>query len=173
MEKILLSYSGKIDYGVHESLVEEAKNLPDFDNIDVVVKKRLIYIIIEGLENIYKHSDFSYSVKGGAGKDDNFSLANLNDSFIVRNGNQVTAMKAGLLKVKLDYINSLNANSLKEYYNEIITNGLVSENSGAGLGMIRISLKSNSRINYSLEKLETDLYYFNMWVILPKLLKTI
>lgn len=172
--QVLLSYSGKIDYETHETLVERAKNLTDLENVDQVIKKRLIYIIIEGLENIYKHSDFKGT--GEAEKktaDDNFSLSASDNCFVVNIGNQVNSLKAGLLKVKLDYINKLDSDSLKQYYNEVITNGVVSDNSGAGLGMIRIALKSSNHINYKLERLENDYYYFNMWVELPKLLKRV
>lgn len=170
-ELVLLSYCGKIDYETHESLIDQAKNLPELNDIDLIIKKRLIYIIIEGLENIYKHSDNPHDASIKNDLEDNFILISTADSYTISIGNLVHSQKAKQLKQQIEYINTLDQESLKKHYNEIITNGLVSEKNGAGLGIVRIALKSGNKINYSIIEIDSDTHYFKMWVELPRSLK--
>lgn len=167
---VLLSYCGKIDFETHESLIDQAKNLPELNDVDLIIKKRLIYIIIEGLENIYKHSD-NHQKPNQHNYEDNFILRSTPEGYVISIGNLIGSRKAKQLKQKIEYINTLNPESLKKHYNEIITNGLISEKNGAGLGIVRIALKSSNKINYSIAEIDSDTYYFKMWVDLPKSLK--
>jgi len=67
-----------------------------------------------------------------------------------------------ILENRIDEINSLSMKELKQRYMETMTNGVISDKGGAGLGIITIALKSRDRIIFAFKKISAGLYVLQM-----------
>ena len=64
----------------------------------------------------------------------------------------------------MDKINSLNKEELGEFYKTSLRNNTISDKGGAGLGLIEISRKSGSKINYLFEPINNENSSFSLMV---------
>ncbi|MFN3315310.1 MAG: DUF6272 family protein, partial [Raineya sp.] len=65
---------------------------------------------------------------------------------------------------KIDYINSLNKDELREYHRKMLDNDNFSEKGTAGLGFIDIARKTDGNIRYEFHHLDNDLAFFTLKV---------
>ena len=66
------------------------------------------------------------------------------------------------LKRRLDEVNSLNKEELKEYYKRVLNNGEMSLKGGGGLGMIDIARKTNEILDYYFLEIDNKLSFFTL-----------
>lgn len=154
----IIEYKGNLSYEEIGVLLNRMTlKLSDL-GLNLPAKKKVYSVMVEMLENIYKH-------KGNLVSDSflsKFELEKLNDEFVIESGNIVETSKSITLKEKLDLINSLDDIGLKELYKSTILNDQISEKGGAGLGIINIAKISNRKIDYKFEEISSDLTYFTV-----------
>ena len=125
----------------------------------ITVKKKVYAAMVESLENIYKHQD---AIEGNTNFMPKFSLQ-LDDQYIgLTASNSVVNNKTSLLKERLDKVNLLDKNGLKEYYKEIILSGNVSQKGGAGLGIVNIAKVTENKLEYTFDEIDTQFSYFTL-----------
>jgi hypothetical protein len=66
------------------------------------------------------------------------------------------------LKGRLDKVNLLDKNGLKDYYKEIILSGNVSQKGGAGLGIVNIAKVTENKLEYTFEDIDSQYSYFTL-----------
>jgi len=108
-------------------------------------KKRVFHIMVESIQNITRHQDFS---------DENlaqtafFSIQKQGPIFYVTTGNIINNNEIPPLEAKLKKLNNLSPEELTKVYLEILNDGQISSKGGAGLGLIEIVRKSGNRLDY-------------------------
>ena len=148
-DNTLIEYKGSIQYETIGELIQKFKHQTHNNGIQMATYKRLLLIMIESLENIMKYCELPEGVQN-----DNdshfpaFSIYQNNKSYIITTSNPVKRKNVTHLAERLDYINTLDKQSLKELYKKTITNGQFSNLGGAGLGLIEIAKISDNKINY-------------------------
>ena len=80
--------------------------------------------------------------------------------------NSILNHKVSLLKNKLDKVNSLDKEGLKDLYKNTILSGNVSPKGGAGLGIINIAKVSENKIRYSFTPINEKYSYFMLNVLI-------
>jgi hypothetical protein len=159
---IIFEYKGSVDFETIDPLIEKLKKLPAYQAIERSVQKRIYSIIVECLENIYKHSisDSSYI------NEDNIapylSLYRQHDKYIIGTGNIVLNKSIDGLRNRLEQINQMDRPGLKASYADIINQEFISDEDGAGLGLLTIGLKTETKINYHFTSLDDQYSYFEM-----------
>ncbi len=165
--KTVLSYKGFVDFEAIGDLIGLLKNkIADFD-ISLVTYKKVLVILIESLENIYK-----YYVSNGI---DKVSLPQVslpafsiirkqNGVIIISSSNIIKNEDMKPFADRLDRLNRLEFNDLRKLYRKTITNGHFSNQGGAGLGLIEMAKISNEKINYKFENL--DKYFSRLTLII-------
>jgi hypothetical protein len=68
------------------------------------------------------------------------------------------------LKERIDKINSLEPDALKDFYKEVLNNGIMSDKGGGGLGMIDIARKSAHKLEYDFKKLDDKFTFYSLLV---------
>ena len=63
-------------------------------------------------------------------------------------GNFVEGNEVNQLQNRLEEINSMNKDEIKELYKSVLANGEMSEKGGGGLGMIDIARKSGEKLDF-------------------------
>jgi len=75
--------------------------------------------------------------------------------------------KTTMLKERLDQINNMNPEELRDQYKELINKSAFSEKGGAGLGLLVIARKSSNKFEYDFRKLGEKKTYFTLKVNIP------
>lgn len=150
---VLACYVGDINHKTNTSLLQNIKKKMDRIDSDPSIKKKLINVMVECLENINRHS--STEVSNAI-----FMLCQNENYFQVITGNQIHKDDLDLLTNKIESINLMERNELRNLYNQIISEGALSEKGGAGVGLIDIVLKSGSKLEYETRELINGLSFF-------------
>ena len=89
-------------------------------------------------------------------------IAREDGEYKVITGNFVNSSKIKYLKEKIDKINSLNKDELKDMYKFILNHQKLSAKGGGGLGLVDIARKTGSKLVYSFYNYNDNYYFFNL-----------
>jgi len=84
------------------------------------------------------------------------------ERYRISTGNFVTHDKVDVLKNKIDKINSMGKEELKDMYKFILNHQRLSEKGGGGLGLVDIARKTGNKLEYHFEKYNDIYYFFNL-----------
>jgi hypothetical protein len=116
---------------------------------------------VESLQNLYHHIEIlpeemheEFDSKFGM-----LVVARINNKYKISTGNFITHEKVDVLRNKIDKINSMGKDELKDMYKFILNHQRLSEKGGGGLGLVDIARKTGNMLEYTFEKYN-DTYYF-------------
>ena len=128
-------------------------------------QKRIYYIMVEGLQNITMHQD---EIEEGLDKYPGiFAIQKQGHYYYITTGNLVLNEKIPPLKEKIEQINKLDKEGLKQLHKEILRSGVISEKGGAGLGLIEMARKSGNKLVASFELVNEQYSYFYLQTKIP------
>ncbi len=166
-DQIVLSFKGDITQDLLTSVFEIMESKLEKENEDIRLKKKFNHVLIECLQNVYHHMEDLEDFKTHGHPE-----INPNAIFIIRKlgvmnyeiitGNHILLSKVDGLKSRIEKINSLNAEDLKTYYLETLSNSELSDKGGAGLGMIDMARKSGHKLKYSFDQVSDSLAFFSL-----------
>ncbi|MBR5168636.1 MAG: SiaB family protein kinase [Salinivirgaceae bacterium] len=143
MENVIIEYKGDITFDKIEELLT-LFNHNILSTISPLCKTRLFSIMVECLENAYRHNyklpDQHPAIE--------LLLTEHDNSYTLKISNLIDADKLPQMTNRLEQINKLDSVSVKKVYNEAIHQAHISEKGGAGLGLLKIMRSSNQPIKY-------------------------
>jgi hypothetical protein len=160
----LVDFEGAITFGTIEMLLNKLRSAPDFEGLQKPTKKRLYSIFVESIDNIFK-----YGVRptGGAknlSRQPRISVTRKGKQFRVRSGNLVLNEDIGELKFRIDRVNQLDNEALKSLYEEVINKESRESDTGAGLGLITMAMRTESDIEYEFKSINEDYSFFELTI---------
>lgn len=167
-ENEILSYHGYFNYEVTGELISKLKAHRDEFSIQKSVYRKILTLMVEMLENNYKYvNSLSKATLDKAAKKPSFKLKNHQNNFKLISGNPILGEDVKSLSRKIDLINSLEQNELKELYKITMSEGIYDNKEGAGLGMMKMAKISKNPIKYSVENIEDNIYYYIIEITIP------
>jgi hypothetical protein len=157
-----LSYSGPVDYEKLNTILRELIQAGEFAELDKVTGKRVYAIVVEILENIIKYSESEIPTKLTG--EPSISVEKKEERIFIKAGNTVRSDFARKIIRRIEEVNNLRENALKDLYEKRINEESKKDATGAGLGLILIRLKSGYEISYSLKKIENDLDFLEITI---------
>lgn len=162
--QLLLAYKDHINEETSDQLIAMVDSkMVGFDE-EKKIKKKVFNVLVECLQNVSRHAE------PDKGKDHESSilLIGRNDkNFFIITGNMMSNDKTNQLKEKLDLINQLKPEELREKYKEMMHQMEFSDKGGAGLGLLDIARKSANKFEYDFRKLSENKTYFTLKVNIP------
>lgn len=119
-------------------------------------QKRVYFVMVESLQNITRHQDTKQEEQNHAF----FVVHNRVGAYDLTSGNVVDQSHIDDLRTKIDKINSLGADELKDYYKYVLENTGMSDKGGAGLGLIEMARRSGNKLQYDFQELNDKQSYF-------------
>jgi hypothetical protein len=155
---VLMIYGGTVDSNVANTVIETVSQRLE-NETNSGLKKRVMMVVVEAVQNIERHT-----ITKNINIINNSSIVILKHEpgYLVSFSNKVPNSTIPLLTEKINHINSLSKDELTEYYKLSLRNNTISDKGGAGLGLIEISRKSGSRIDYHFEPLNSENSNFSM-----------
>jgi Mor family transcriptional regulator len=163
-EGIIMSYKGAATTGLISSMVDIIQTrLSDLEP-KMALKKKVFSILVEILQNIYHH--FEEGLTESIKEDDAiiFILARNEGGYYINSGNYMNRSEVAALRNRLEEINALSPEELKEKYKQVLGNGNISVKGGAGLGIIDIARKSGNKLDYKFSDYNDTLTFFSLTV---------
>jgi len=164
--EVLIAYKGSVSAEWINSILENVEGKLDTAGEDSRIKKKMYNVLVEGLQNLYHHVDeLSEELKGKySSKFGVLVIKKFEDGYKVTLGNFITSDKTKYLKDKIDKINSLNIEELKDMYKFILNHQKLSAKGGGGLGLIDIARKTGNKLEYNFYEFNNDYSFFNLEV---------
>ena len=158
----LLNYTGNVDYAKINHLLNDLKHSWGFMSLDKVTGNRVYGLVVECLENIVKYSAKpSVEVRH---TESSISVTKHNDLIVIKAGNTVETDKADKLILQIGEINNLCNKGLNDMFEKQINKLMEQDETGAGLGLILMKLKSGNEISYNVTRLEGNYSYLELTI---------
>ncbi len=164
MEKdnIMLSFKGNVTSELLTSVLQIMESKMERLNEPSKIKKKVYNILVEALQNLYHHMDKSDEDLSHEHNTVIFMIGKQEDTYCIYTGNYIKNENAEKLKLRLEKINSLDADELKAHYKEVLNNGMMSDKGGGGLGMIDIARKSGQKLDFNFQEVDKDLSFYSL-----------
>ena len=166
-DEVLLIREGLITKSDILQILPEIEILLDKHNTGKIIKRKIVNIAIESLQNLQIHAflDNANSYK----QKPLFVLSKKENDFFISIGNLVNSKEIPYLKDKLVKINSLKDDEVKYLYSVIMKQTFVkfSDKGGAGLGLVDMKKKSGHPLQYHFSVIDDSVSYFVLKVKIP------
>lgn len=168
---IMLSFKGDITSELLTSILQIMESKLDTMQEEPKIKKKVYNVLVECLQNLYHHMDeIPRSLNGSSvttGDGENirsaiFMIGKLDNQYNIITGNYILTKNVDSLKNRLDEINKLSKEELKDYYKAVLNNGEMSGKGGGGLGMIDIARKTGQKLNYHFMPVDDTYSFFSL-----------
>ena len=120
----------------------------------------MFHILVECLQNLYHHSYFKQNVSDETSVI--LMIAKKKDGYSIVTGNYILKNSVIKLKDRLEEINEMSKEEMKEYYKAVLNNGTFSEKGGGGLGIIDIARKSSEKLEYGFIPIDQNNSFFSL-----------
>jgi hypothetical protein len=159
---VVFSFKGNITGELINNFLDEIEHKLAESEENPKLQKKLYNVLVESLQNLYHHIDeLPDEIIDEVGhKFCIFVLSKTNDQYKIVTGNFVTAEKVNFLKEKIDKINSLSPEEVKEMYKFILNHQKLSAKGGGGLGFIDIARKTKNKMDYYFHKYKNNYYFY-------------
>jgi hypothetical protein len=162
--EVLLAYKGSVTSDLITHVLEAIEQKLDELQTPSPIKKKVYNVLVESLQNLYHHIDDPHDVVTEE-FDAKFAMVVVSkqkETYRISTGNFVKSVKVKNLKEKLDKINSLTKEELKDLYKFVLYHQEISKKGGGGLGLIDIAKKTGHKLEYNFQSYTDDYYFFNL-----------
>ncbi len=161
--EIIIEYKGVISPEKITNLLDVAESKLDEISAPSKIRKKLYNGLVESLQNLYHHSCKNV-VNNQEPPFGAVILTKNNLSYKLVCGNYTLSSNEKMLRDRLEQINSLSKDELKQLYKMILNNEEFSEKGGGGLGMIDIARKLNQKLGYKFFKVDDKHIFYEFSV---------
>jgi hypothetical protein len=161
---VLMAYKGNISSELISNVLEVVESRMDDYAEDSKIRKKVYNVLVESLQNLYHHIEVlpadmhdEFDEKFGI-----LVVSKVNKQYKISTGNFVTEDRVGMLKNKIDKINSMSKEELKDMYKFILNHQRLSEKGGGGLGLVDIARKTGNKLDYAFHQYNNLYFFFNM-----------
>ena len=165
-DHIILSFKGSFTEDLLTSILHIVEGKMEGLNVNTKKKKRVFNVLVESFQNLYHHIEEMAPNIGDSEKDKSAIIIVKYESnrFTIVTGNFVNSNRIPELRQKLEEVNALNDEALRELYRSKLENG--TEKGTAGLGLIDIARKSKNKLDYEIIDVTESIGFFCLSVLI-------
>jgi hypothetical protein len=161
-DDIILSFKGVFSAELLTSILNILETKMVRLDIPLKKKRRVFNILVECFQNLYHHIELITDTDDAEieQKTALVMIQQAGDRFMVRTGNFIDNRLIPELRQRLDHVNSLDEDGLKELYRLKLKDDERSAKGTAGLGFIDIARKSKSKLEYAFVDVNEKMSFF-------------
>jgi len=168
-KNLILVYEGEFTQEITKSVLSMAERNMDSYGEQSNIKRKVFNVMVECLQNICKHSENNDDEPRPIETSNAiFMIGKQENEYVITSGNAIASDKVPEIVSKLDRINSLDREGLKNLYKDIIKNGKLSPKGGAGLGFVDMARKSGRKLRFDFEQINDTYTFFSLKTIIPR-----
>ena len=165
-KEIMLAYSGEFSQELNKTLLSFIERKFKADNVEDNTRRKVFNIMVEVLQNISKNR-IEYNVDSNESSAV-FMIGVTADFYVLISSNLILNEKRSWISERIDHINNLDKDGLKNLYKEVRLNNSFSEKAGAGIGLIDIARKSENKLEYLIENIDENVSTFSLLIRVNK-----
>jgi Family of unknown function (DUF6272) len=163
--RIMLSFKGDLSKDLTGALMSAVERKLEMMETDIRLRKRVFNVVVECLQNLL-HNGKAVAPEGvtvsGNEPHGIVMIAHHPQGYSVITGNFVSMASVERLKGRLEKVNALSPDQLRELYKEVLNDGQYSEKGGGGLGFIDIARKSGQKLEYGFVPFDEHNAFFSL-----------
>jgi len=169
---IILMYKGALTFDLLSSIIGTVEQRINELEGDRRTRKKFYSVLTESIQNLHFH------VEKAEIDDDTISFCEANSVLILITAkkryyslitcNNIPNSEVTSLEQKITEINGMDKEKLRAIYRESLSNNEFSSKNTAGLGLMDIVRKTETKFNYSFEKINDNYSYFSLESRLPR-----
>lgn len=157
--EVIFNFKGEINNKVLRSILKTMDEKMATIGEQRFVRKKINSILIECLQNLIFHAEKGMS----SGEDPSLEVQKTQGFYQIKTSNLIKEDKAETLGAYIDKINDMDKEELREYYQQVLTNGQFGAQGGAGLGILNIARKTRDhKLQYNFIPLGGEKLLFQM-----------
>lgn len=163
--QVLICYAGAIsEKEVDAALVEVDRRLEA--SYPLPFAKRVYNVLVEDLQNLFHHADFfppdvlpepEQQLAKSFGL---FCVGLADGECRILTGNFIRPSEEDAIRSRVDELNSMDSEALRDYYRQVLNNEVYSVKGGGGLGLIDIARKSRQKLRYRFYPVEEGYLFY-------------
>jgi hypothetical protein len=118
-------------------------------------RKRLFMFVLESLQNVSRHSHKSNHADMSM-----VVYSKTDNGYTVTTGNVLHETAVEQLRNRLEEINNLDQDAIREVYRKMLSSAELSNKGGAGLGLIEMAKKTGNKLDYDFVRIDDEFSYF-------------
>ena len=154
-ERLMFVYRGVVTNENSVPLLMLLEKEMENSEFGFVGRKRLFMFVLESLQNVSKHGNLNHH-----GDMSLVVYSKTDNGYTVTTGNVLPSANINDLKVKLDEINHLQPDEIRNVYRQMLSTSEFSNKGGAGLGLIEMAKKTGNKLDYDFVPLDEEFSYF-------------
>ena len=164
---VLVAFKGSVTTDLINNILEEIEEKMESADEQGKVRKKVYNVLVESLQNLYHHIEETHD---GIEEDldPKFGILiierDISGDYKVTTGNFVISTKTKFLKEKIDKINSLSKDELKDMYKFILNHQRISAKGGGGLGLVDIARKTGKKMIYNFYPYNDKYVFFDLQI---------
>jgi hypothetical protein len=165
---VLMAFKGNISSELISNVLEVVESRMEDHSENSKIRKKVYNVLVESLQNLYHHIEVlpedmrkEYDEKFGI-----LVVSRVANQYRISTGNFIRHDRVDVLKNKIDKINSMDKDELKDMYKFILNHQRLSDKGGGGLGLVDIARKTGNRLDYTFDKFDDRFYFFNLDVFI-------
>ena len=167
-DDVVFSYMGSITSEVIINFLETTEQKFAEMEVNNTIRKKVYNVLLESLQNMFHHAEDSPVIIDGIENNKKLGLVVLKKTetgYCINTGNFIISKRIKTLRDKIDKINSLSMNELKDMFKFILNHQKLTAQGGGGLGLVDIARKTGHKIDYSFFDVNKDYYFFNLEIL--------
>lgn len=160
---LLMIYEGEFTQEITRSVLLLSDRSFEMKQLDAGLRKKVVNVMIESLQNICKHQ-FSSQTPNAPLIPAVFMVGMQNGNYVIITGNIIHNSAMAVIRQKIDTINSLDRDGLKQLYKETRLAATLSPVGGAGLGLIDMARKSGNPLTYRFDPTDADTSFYTLLI---------
>jgi hypothetical protein len=134
------------------------------DERDHLVRNKIFNVVVELLQNVYKHADDPE--QGKEGKTGMFLIGEQANAYALTAGNLILNSKTKELSQYISSVNAMNKQALEQRHQEAL--GAETEDGCLGIGFVDMRIKSNSILEFQINPIDKDYSFLTIQVSVAK-----
>lgn len=168
-QQVLVTFGGIACHALNTRILETAEHRLQHLGERRRTRKRVVNVLIECLGNLANHSyqtgDWSDSA--------NIILSRTEEYYLIQASNRIPDNEKPLLTERLNKVNELDKEELRELYGQVLSSNVKSPKGGAGLGLIDMSRKAfGQKLAYQFSPLNDGTCMFHLQIRVARIEET-
>jgi len=173
-QNIILLYKGELTFDLVTSMISTLEERLEELEENRKVKKKFYNVSTECIQNLYYHLDEVNADELRISTYDSRSalimIAARKRFYSLQTGNYLPTEKVAVIQKRLDEINGVDEEELRNLYKRVLNEQEFSEKGTGGLGFIDIARKTGGeKLRYKFQPVTDNVSYFTFQVRLPRL----
>jgi hypothetical protein len=164
---LILVYEGEFTQEITKSVLAMAERNMDSMGEESGIKRKVFNVMVECLQNIVKHGE-ELTLENNQKSTAIFMIGKQDSAYVITSGNPIKNDEVERMRERLDHINELDKDGLKQLYKDIIKSTTISDKGGAGLGFVDMARKSGQKLEYDFEKMDDAYSFFSLRTTIGK-----